>query len=263
MPEDYQALLGELGVDTTTPAPVVNTVEPEAVPETPATDPTNIPGTETTPVEPATDPAITDPAAPIAPPEIVDQAQEARNSAFAEMRVQNAKYQKAIAQVAKAMGSASEDEAIEKLMGASLDVQGKRENIDPVVLKRLNDLEEKNAMLDTATKTSFIKESFGAVQKKFNLPDADVIKFAQKLTDQNVDIFNSNVPLDVLYLGLNYDTLKTKMLEAEKQNWIKGQTEADKAPGVNPATGKPIDKEKKDISTEADLELVLKTLKSN
>ena len=77
-----------------------------------------------------------------------------------------------------------------------------------------------------------------------------------------MDIFNINVPLDVLYRGMYYDTITNKMLESEKQKWIKGQAEADKAPGVNPATGKPINKETKEITTEADLDLVLKNFGS-
>lgn len=263
MPEDYQALLGEIGgtlptdpVPAADPAPVTDPIVADPIPSNPSI----IPGTDPANPVPATDPAPADPAAPANPQPVVDPSIEAKNQAFAAMRAQNAKYQKAFARVAQALGAANEDEAIEKLIGASFDVQAKRENVDPVILRRLTDLEEKNQILDTATKQQFIRDSFGAVQKQFNLSDQDVISFAQKLTDQNVDIFNSNIPLSILYLGLYHDTLTTKMLETEKQNWIKGQAEADKAPGVNPATGKPINKEKKEISTEADLDLVLKTL---
>ncbi|NCD00080.1 MAG: hypothetical protein EOL95_10320 [Bacteroidia bacterium] len=262
MPEDYQALLGELGVQSADPVATdpVATTDPVTTDPT-AMDPSVIPGTDPVNPEPVTDPAPADPATPTDPQPVVDPAVEAKNQAFAAMRVQNAKYQKAMSRIAQAMGASNEDEAIEKLIGASFDVQAKRENVDPVILRRLTDLEEKNQMLDTATKQQFIRDSFGAVQKQFNLDDKEVIAFAQKLTDQNVDIFNSNIPLSTLYLGLYHDTITSKKLEAEKQNWIKGQNEADKAPGVNPATGKPISKDKKEITTDADLDLILKTLK--
>ena len=263
MPEDYQALLGELGVESADPVttdPVVTTAPVTTIPTT--TDPSVIPGTDPANPELVTDPATAaTPATLTDPQSTVDPEMEARNQAFAALRVQNAKYQKAMARVAQALGATNEDEAMEKLIGASYDVQAKRENVDPVILRRLTDLEEKNQMLDTATKQQFIRDSFGAVQKKFNLDEKEVIAFAQKLTDQNVDIFNSNVPLDTLYLGLYHDTITSKKLEAEKQNWIKGQSEAEKAPGVNPATGKPISEDKKEITTEADLDLILKTLK--
>ena len=264
MPENYQALLGELGIEQGS--------DPGA-----ATDPVAIPGTDpasnnptnpdtntvTDPVNTVTvtDPAPADPAKPTDVQNVVDPSSEAKNQAFAAMRARNAKYEKAFARVTQAMGAANEDEAIEKLIGASFDVQGKRENIDPAILRRLTDLEEKNQVLDTATRNQFVKDSFSAVQKELNLTDQETISFAQKLTDQNVDIFNLNVPLSIIYKGMNHDTLTTKMLEAEKQNWIKGQAAADKAPGVNPATGKPINNEKKEITTDADLELVLNSLK--
>lgn len=261
MPEDYQALLGELGVQPADPTPadpaVIDTVVTDPTPADPNTNPEVDPAN---PV-PATDPAPADPAASTDPqPPVVDPNTEARNQAFAAMRAQNAKYQKAFARIAQAMGAQNEDEAIEKIVGASFDVQAKRENVDPNVLRRITDLEEKNNILDSATRQQFVRDSFNAVQKQFNLTDQEVISFAQKLTDQNVDIFNLNVPLSILYTGMNHDAIISKRLETEKQNWIKGQAEADKAPGVNPATGKPLDKEKTEITTEADLDLVLKNL---
>ena len=265
MPEDYQALLGELGVEQSQP---VDTV----------TDPVIIPGTDPNPSNPnnpdtntGTDPAnavpATDPASADQDPakvvqNVVDPSTEAKNQAFAAMRTQNDRYKKALARVTQAMGAQTEDEAIEKLIGASFDVQGKRENVDPVILRRLTDLEEKNQILDTATRNQFIKDSFSAVQTELGLTNQETISFAQKLTDQNVDIFNLNVPLSIIYKGMNHDTITTKMLEAEKQSWIKGQAVADKAPGVNPATGKPINNEKKEITTEADLEIALKSFKN-
>lgn len=262
MPEDYQALLGEIGVQSADPTPADPAVvtDPAPTDSTPV-DPSVIPGTDPVNTVSDADPASADPATPTDPQPVVDLETEARNQAFAAMRVQNAKYQKAMSRITQAMGASNEDEAIEKLIGASFDVQAKRENVDPVILRRLTDLEEKNQILDTATKQQFIRDSFGAVQKQFGLNDKEVIAFAQKLTDQNVDIFNSNIPLSTLYLGLYHETIMSKKLEAEKQDWIKGQNEADKAPGVNPATGKPIDKDKKEITTEADLDLILKTLK--
>lgn len=256
MPDDYQALLGEVGVESAEPVttdPVITDPMTTDPIETPEADPVN--------AETVTDPAIADPAIPTDVQETVDPEMEARNQAFAALRVQNAKYQKAMARVAQALGATDENEAMEQLIGASYDIQAKRENVDPVILRRLADLEEKNQVLDTATRQQFIRDSFGAVQKQFNLDDKEVIAFAQKLTDQNVDIFNSNISLDTLYLGLYHDTITSKKLDAEKQNWIKGQNEAEKAPSVNPATGKPISKDKKEITTEADLDLILKTLK--
>lgn len=261
MPDNYQALLGEIGVESAEPVTTDPVTTDTIITDPIITDPSIIPETDPVNAETVTDPATADPAIPTDIQDTIDPEMEARNQAFAALRVQNAKYQKAMARVAQALGATDEDEAMEKLIGASYDVQAKRENVDPAILRRLTDLEEKNQMLDTATRQQFIRDSFGAVQKKFNLDEKEVIAFAQKLTDQNVDIFNSNVPLDTLYLGLYHDTITSKKLEAEKQNWIKGQNEAEKAPSVNPATGKPISKDKKEITTEADLDLILKTLK--
>lgn len=259
MPDDYQALLGEVGGQPVDQA-ASNIVAQSTTTEPITTEPGVIPGTESVPTDEVTDPANAEGTVIEEPQPAEDPNLTATNQAFAAMRSQNAKYQKAFARVAQAMGATSEDEAIEKIIGATFDVQAKRENVDPAILKRITELEEKNQMLDQATKEQFIRDSFGAVQKQFSLSDSELVMFAQKLTDQKVDIFNSNVPLSALYLGYYHDVITAKKLEEEKQNWIKGQSEADKAPGVNPATGKQSNKEKKEISTEADLDLVLKTL---
>lgn len=262
MPEDYQSLFGELGgVQEPEVDPVADPVDPlptDPIEQDPV-DPNTTLAVDPVDTEPAADPADTEGELPqTQEPNEVSPSVKAANEAFAAMRAQNAKYQKAFAQITKAMGAENEDEVIENLIGASFNVQAKRENVDPAVLRRITDLEEKNMILDTATREQFVKDSFGAVQKKFSLSDQEVMSFAKKLTDQKVDIFNSNIPLDVLYQGMFHETMSKKLIETEKQNWIKGQTEAEKAPGVIPATGKQLNKETKNITTEADLNLVLK-----
>lgn len=260
MPDDYQTLLGELGGDVAPAADIAPDVVDDVVEDT-LEDPNsnNVGVAEET--EATTDPAIVEESeTPEEQPEVADTGVDVRNQAFAAMRSQNTKYQKAFARIAEAMGAESEDEVIEQLIGASYAVQGQRENVDPVILRRIADLEEKNTVLDAATRQQYVRDSFDAVQKQLSLTDQELIVFAQKLTDQNVDIFSTNVPLSVLYTGMNHETMLKKKLEAEKQSWIKGQAEADKAPGVSPATGKPVNKEVKEITTEADLDLVLKSL---
>ena len=251
MPDDYQSLFNQLNGENS--APVEQSTE--AVQEsTPKTEPVVETPTETAE---STEPDV-DPTEGIKDPIKQQQAKDA----FAAMRAQNAKYQKVMKRIQEVMQADNEDTAIERLLDATYGMQAKQQNIDPAVLKRISELEENNTRLAFEQRQNYIKESFADVQKEFNLSDAETIKFAQQVTDSNIDIFASNVNLSTIYKGLNHDTITKKMLETEKQNWIKNQTEASKAPGVNPATGKKDNQDKIEINTMAELNEAMKSFRN-
>lgn len=250
MPEDYQSLFAEL---TGTTDPVANPTTPVAEQAPDAT------------ANPAATPEAT-PATPSAQPDAevkpIDETpkEDPSAKAFAEMRAKTTKYQRVFSKLQEALKVENEDEVIEKLLGQSYETLGKRQNTDPVVLKRLSELEEVNNSLIQERQMQFVTNSFNKVKSEFNLSDAELTKFAQHLASNNVDILASNVDLSALYRGINHEAITSKLLETEKQKWIKEQMEAEKAPAVNPATGKRDPNPKKEINSMSDLELALKSL---
>lgn len=252
MPDDYQNLFDELGGSA--PALDLASLDQDVQ------NPNDLQDTGALPenVTPVTDPEV-----PETVP-VVNEEQEAiptpnpAAQAFAEFRTQNAKYHKLFKQMQATMGVDSEDAVIERLTNVTYGAQAKQQNIDPVVLKRINDLEEHNQELQSSQRQNFVKDSFANVQKEFGLSNAEVIGFAEQLTSKQVDIFASNIDLPTLYRGMHYEAMTKKMLEAEKQKWIQGDSVASNAPGVNPATGKKSTKDKVEINTMADLDTVMK-----
>lgn len=252
MPDDYQSLFAELS-GTSAPAaePVTQSVEePVAAPVT----------------EQVTEPATAETTEPSATPKVEskpienNQKEDASAKAFAAMRTQNSKYQKVFTKLQEALGADNEDDVIEKLLGVSYETLGKKQNTDPAVLKRLSELEEVNNNLMNQRRQEFVVNAFNKVKSEFNLNEQELMGFAETLASNNIDIFSSNIDLTALYRGMNHEAITKKLLETEKQKWIKEQAAADKAPSINPATGKRDPNPKKEINSMSDLDLALKSL---
>lgn len=179
------------------------------------------------------------------------------NRAFAEMRAQNSKYNKVFKKLQDVYKVENEEAVIEKLLQGALDAEAKSQNIDPALLKRLQEIEETNQSLMYEKQETVLRQKFEALQADEKLTDEQMINFAKELVASEIDITRNNVDLKKLYRGFYYDTLTKKQIEAEKQNWIKGQKEADAAPTVTGTKGRKTDPESKTIETEADLSAVL------
>lgn len=259
--EDYQALFGQLQGEQNvapvsgqpanpTPAPVVMNPEPPAPvasvdPTAPAVEPTTPTG-EGTPANPAP-----------ATPSLEDEEARKQNAAFAQLRSTNTKYSSVFKTLQERMGAASEEEVINRLLDTSLQLQAKKEGIDPALLKRINTLEETNVNMMAQQKQAAVANSFGLVQKEFNLSNEDTIKYARELDAAGVDIFAANIDLVTLYRGMHYEEITKKQIEAEKQNWIKDNAAANAAPGINPIAGKKTDGTKTEIKTLGELDTIL------
>jgi len=261
--EDYQALFNELGgtpADAAPAAPEATPANPEnndsvadaatpAVPEnTDAANGDASEGTETP----------TDATANSNPSE--DDTKQAK--AFAEMRSTINKYQKVFKQMAPMLGVNSEDEVIERLLNAGLNAQARKQNIDPEILKRMNSLEEQNLTILNERKQKAIIESFGLLQKDFNLTNKEAMDFAKELDAKGIDIFKIGVDLSTLYRGMHHDAIVNKEVEKAKQAWIAEGKAADNAPGVTTVTGKKNNQGKTEITTMGELENLFNSLKT-
>lgn len=267
--EDYQSLFAELGG---TQAPATEPQQP-ATPQAPA-DPT--PSTEVPPVTPTTpegtptpegeegaptapEAQSQDPAQPTAAQPVNDNDQK-QARAFAEMRSTIGKYQKVFKRLQPMMGVNSEDEVIERLLSAGLNVQARAQNVDPSLLKRMQDLEDQNVAMIQEQKRQAVVESFGLLQKDFNLTNEQVIDFAKELDQKGIDLFKVGVDISTLYRGLHHDDITKQQLEAEKQKWIAEGAKADKAPGITTSSGKKSSGSKTTVNTMGELENLFNSL---
>ena len=264
--DDYQALFTELGGDVNAldnnvgdPVPAATDTQPSA-PESDVN--TNSNPAETNPPAPAQTDAATDGDATGEPANAneVNEENQRQARAFAEMRSTINKYSKVFKQLQPMMGVNSEDEVIERLLNAGLNVQARSQNVDPSLLKRMQDLEDQNASMMAEQKQKAVIESFGLLQKDFNLTNKEVMSFAKELDQKGVDLFKVGVDICTLYRGMHHDDIVKKQLETEKQKWIAEGAAANSAPSVNPNTGKKNNQGKTEINTMGELESLFNSI---
>lgn len=271
--EDYQALFNELGGEAAPADTGADVNDNTAVPADPATI-TNPVDTNPIPdsvgdTNPAQDPAGDsangdegnegDTGAP-ANNSVVDEDTQRQARAFAEMRSTINKYSRVFKQLQPMMGVNSEDEVIERLLDAGLNVQARNQNVDPEILKRMQTLEEQNLMMMSEQRHKALVESFGLLQKDFNLTNEEVVNFARELDNKQIDVMKLGVDLSTLYRGMHHEAIVKKQIETEKQKWITSNNAANSAPGVNTSTGKKNNQGKTEINTMGELESLINQL---
>ena len=202
MPEDYQAILTDLGIADPAPA-----ADPASA--APATDPTPASNDGGAPAAQGNDdgqPAA-QPAQPQADPQGDDEEAQRRNEAFAAMRAENSKYKKLLQNIMKGANfNGSEDDFINQLTEASYAEQAKRQGnqVSPEILKRMDTLESQNkSLIDSQNRQTFAA-NLKNLQETFTLSDADIKEFLTLAAKEQIDLTVPGTNFRTLYQGLYF-----------------------------------------------------------
>jgi hypothetical protein len=251
MPEDYQSLLADLGVDTSAqPAPVQQPTDPQ---------PTSEPS-----AEPAADPA------PVAEPEAApadDNADEQRraNEAFAAMRAENSKYKKFMQHIMKGANFQGDEAAfMEALTDASYKRQAANQGnqVSPEILKRMDTLESQNNSLLEARNRELFAANLKNMQTSLSLSDKDVKEFVDYALKEKIDLTIPGTNFVTLYRGLFYDKLMSRTVEDERQKWITQSNKANNATNPDGKSGKQ-DPVSTNVNTMAEFDSLLQSIPTN
>ena len=251
MPEDYQSLLADLGVDTSAqPAPAQQPIDPQ---------PTSEPS-----AEPAAD------AAPVAEPEAAptdNNADEQRraNEAFAAMRTENSKYKKFIQQIMKGANFQGDEAAfMEALTEASYKRQAANQGnqVSPELLKRMDTLESQNNSLLEARNRELFAANLKNMQTSLSLSDKDVKEFVDYALKEKIDLTIPGTNFVTLYRGLFYDKLMSRTVEDERQKWIAQSNKANNATNPDGKSGKQ-DPVSTNVNTMAEFDSLLQSIPTN
>ena len=211
MPEDYQAILDDLGVDTSSTnqgdqGTNQNTTDDATPPATNDTGDNSEDNTgdagSTVNSQPATNQQ-----------QQVDPNAQRRNDAFAAMRSENSKYKKFIQQIMKGAGyEGDEDGFINQLTEASYKRQAQRQGnqVSPELLKRMDTLESQNKSLIDSQNRQMFASNMSNLQKTFNLTDSEMKEFVELAVREKIDLTVPGSNFVTLYQGLFFDKLKTE-----------------------------------------------------
>lgn len=272
MPDDYQALLSELGaVDsdgnavTTTNNTDDNNSNSDAN-QTATTDP----NAQTT--DPATgDQGTTDTdsnadqgddAGDNADDNAEDEETQRRNEAFAAMRSENGKYKKFIGQLMKGAGfNGSEEDFIKNLEDASYRQQAQRQGnqVSPEILKRMDTLESQNKSLIDAQNRQTFAANLRALQDTFKLNNNELKEFVNAAIKEQMDLTLPGTNFVNIYKSLFFDKLVDKHIEEERQKWIAQSNKAGNAANPDGKSGKK-DPTPTDVNTMAEFESLLQSV---
>ena len=272
MPDDYQALLSELGaVDsdgnavTTTNNTDDNNFNSDAN-QTATTDP----NAQTT--DPATDDQGTtatdlnadqgDDAGDNADDNAEDEETQKRNEAFAAMRSENGKYKKFIGQLMKGAGfNGSEEDFIKNLEDASYRQQAQRQGnqVSPEILKRMDTLESQNKSLIDAQNRQTFAANLRALQDTFKLNNNELKEFVNAAIKEQMDLTLPGTNFVNIYKSLFFDKLVDKRIEEERQKWIAQSNKAGNAANPDGKSGKK-DPTPTDVNTMAEFESLLQSV---
>ena len=213
MPEDYQAILNDLGVDTSNQSPTTNQPQTQD-PTSQGTDGQGAQATVTDPNSQTQGDAATNAGTQDGGSQTTEDPDIKRtNEAFAALRVENGRYKKLLTQMMKDAGfTGREEDFISQIEDADYRQQAQRQGnqVSTELLKRMDSLENQNkSLIDAQNRQNFIANMKG-LQEKFNLTDNDVKDFVNLALNENNDLTIPGTNFITLYQGLFFDNLQDK-----------------------------------------------------
>lgn len=254
MPEDYQAILGDLGVDVSNDTTDTSSDTPDTANDVTSND---VPNTDT-----ATQDVQTDSSNGDQPNESINVDDQRRNEAFAAMRAENTKYKKFMQQLMKGAGYAGdEDGFMNQLTEASYKRQAQLQGnqVSPEILKRMDALENQNQALIDSQNRNIFAANLKAMQEQLKLSESDMKEFLDLALKENIDLTIPGTNFVTLYQGLFFEKLKTRLIEEERQKWIAQNNKANSATNPDGKSGKK-DPAPTNVNTMAEFDSLLQSI---
>lgn len=192
--------------------------------------------------------------APVAKDKAGDSSQA---KAFAEMRVKNTQYERALKRAAEVEGL-SVDDYLKKIEDGALTKRAEQMQTNPDVLRRLEEAEAKLQEQEQSKAQMHLAMEFQKLQHDLGVSDEELSTFTQELAQRGFNFLDPTANYTALYRGLNFD----KLVEKERQSWIvrsQKATQQGSQPiaknGKNGASGPDT------VETMRDLDALLESLK--
>ena len=164
-----------------------------------------------------------------------------QNKAFAEMRIKNKEYEQFLMQMATVanLNVKNAQEAKNVLTERLQQTVAKQKNIDPQVLKELEESRKQISEMEHARLKEHTLNDFARLKRLHGLSDSDLNKFADTLITKNKNPFEQEMDLVNEYRLLNFDKLMEQAREQGRQEESARSTKAQNSstnPGNQRAT---------------------------
>lgn len=257
MPEDYQSILSDLGVDTTQ--------SDDTNSDPTVTDPATVDNTTNTDTATADNATATDnSSAPTQPEDDTKESEQntRRNEAFAAMRAENTKYKQFMQHLMKGANFQGDEAAfMANLTEASYRRQAQQQGnqVSPELLKRMDNLESQNKAYIEERNRNMFTSNLANLQNTFELSNAEVKEFVDLAVKEHIDLTIPGTNFITLYQGLFFDKILNKKIEQARQTWIEQDTKANNAANPDGKSGKK-DPAPTNVNSMAEFESLLQSV---
>lgn len=171
-----------------------------------------------------------------------------QNRAWAEMRVQNKRYEQALKRIADMQGI-TVDDLLEKLQNDTDKVLAEQRGISPEIQKQLREQQEELERLKEERNRERFRLGIESLRNEFNLSRDDLFKFLDDAAANGINLLQTSLPLPLVYRALYFDQLVNDAVERARQEFIAREEEtSQRAPSTTKRASKP-PKSRSDVMT--------------
>lgn len=171
-----------------------------------------------------------------------------QNRAWAEMRVQNKRYEQALKRIADMQGI-TVDDLLEKLQNDTDKVLAEQRGISPEIQRQLREQQEELERLKEERNRERFRLGIESLRNEFNLSRDDLFKFLDDAAANGINLLQTSLPLPLVYRALYFDQLVNDAVERAKQEFIAREEEtSQRAPSTTKRASKP-PKSRSDVLT--------------
>ena len=147
-----------------------------------------------------------------------------QNAAFAKMRVELNQTNKALRELAKALGIEEVDpvKQRDKLLELAYEKLAEQKNVPKELYKELTTTKEQLAMLQMQQNQAKAKEKLMDLASVYELDKDELIKFARQLDEQGINLIeNPDVDLEYYYYRMNRQAIEEKKIQKAVEEALK------------------------------------------
>lgn len=149
--------------------------------------------------------------------------------AFAALRTERNQYKQTIEKLASKAGVTVE-KYLEDLAQQEMEAKAAEAKVPVEFYQKMAELEARDAQREQEAQALRFRTEIESFQRTYNLKPEELKGFVDICFENGIDLTQTNVSLDILYRGLNHDSI----VEAERQKWI-AQDSKNRESSTNPS----------------------------
>lgn len=189
-----------------------------------------------------------------------------QNQAFARMRTENSQMVKALRAEAELLGinpKLPADQLAAEIHKKTTEALAKKNNMDPQILSRLNELEDINARYQQQEQQKYLTNAVNTIKTKFGATDDDIMAFAQELDKEGYDPYAKGANMVSEFITRNFDKIVKQRVDAAVKAEQERASKASSASKPSGNKGQDNSSEATEVKSQSDFDAYMNSLVNN